>query len=221
MNVTKISNVVEVIPAIIGRDFSEVKEKLDAVRDFTTWVQLDVVDGKFAEPESWKNPLDLWEPLELPKKIGLHLMVQYPEKVIADWMNSPADRICIHYESEGDKHDMIKKIKDKGPQSCLVLNLETDISVIDPYIKALDVVQLMSIAKIGDYGEPFCEKVYEKIRALRAKYPSVTIQVDGGVNMENAKGLIDSGVNNLVIGSAIFKSDNIEKAIKEFKKLTQ
>jgi ribulose-phosphate 3-epimerase len=84
-------------------------------------------------------------------------------------------------------------------------------------MKDLTVVQLMSIATIGSYGAGFQESVLEKIRALRKKYPSVTIEIDGGVSLENAKTLIDAGVNNLIVGSAIWNAGDIQKTIQDFK----
>jgi ribulose-phosphate 3-epimerase len=79
-------------------------------------------------------------------------------------------------------------------------------------------VQLMSIEKIGAHGYPFSENVIPKIKALRQKFPGVKIEVDGGINMENAKKLSDAGADVLVVGSAIFSSENVEKIIKELGK---
>ena len=98
-----------------------------------------------------------------------------------------------------------------------VILQKTPIDVIDDYVKELNVVQLMSIGSIGSYGAVFEEGVYEKISSIRKKYPDVTIEIDGGVNLENAKKLVEAGANNLVIGSAIFKSENVEEAIEQFK----
>ena len=212
----------KIIPAIIGEDFIQVKEKLEKVKGLTEWVQIDIVDGKFAEPETWGakigNHLHLWEPVALPH-IELHLMVQRPEVGLADWVSTNVDRILIHVESEGDKAKLIKQIKDGGVQAGLVLKLETPLTVVEPFIPTIDVVQFMSIATIGSYGAPFDERVYEKISSLRKKYPNVTISIDGGVNLDNAKKLIDAGANNLVIGSAIWKSGNLKEAIEQFKQL--
>lgn len=213
----------EIIPAIIGEDFAQVNEKIEKVKDFIEWIQIDVVDGRFAEPKSWGsdigNNLHLWEPLELPK-IEIHLMIERPSAWIDDWYSTSVDRVLVHHESLGDKKKLIERIKEMGTQVGMVLKLETPIDVLDEYIKELDVVQLMSIAKIGAYGQALDEKIYDKISQLRKKHKDVTIEVDGGVNISNAKKLLDAGVNNLVIGSAIFKSDNIAETIKEFQKLT-
>lgn len=209
----------EIIPAIIGETAEEVKEKIEKVKEYVDWVQVDIVDGKFAEPESFgvavSDHLHLWEGTDLPK-IELHFMVQKPNVYVDDWVTS-ADRVLIHVESEGDIMSMLKRIKAANAEAGLVLKADTDIKEIEPYKDHIDVVQLMSIETIGNYGAPFDEKVYERIKKLKATYPDVTIEVDGGVSSDNAQKLIDSGATNLVVGSAIFTSGNIPEAIATLK----
>jgi ribulose-phosphate 3-epimerase len=212
----------EIIPAIIGETSGEVKEKIEKVKGLVNWVQIDVVDGKFAEPESWGTKigdnLHLWEGENLPK-IEIHLMVENPQLLLDDWVSTSVDRVLIHAESKDDIKKLVEGVKKIGTQVGVALKLETDVSVIEPYAKELDVVQLLSIATIGKYGASFDEAVYEKIKNLRARYPDVTIEIDGGVGLDNAKQLIEAGAENLVIGSAIFKSGNIPDAIEQFKSL--
>src|SRR3989344_1696847 len=96
----------QIIPAIIGENFQEIKEKLEKVKGLSEWVQIDVVDGIFATPASWGarigDNLHLWEPEVLPK-IEMHLMVQRPSAWLDDWASASVDRVLIHYESDGDK----------------------------------------------------------------------------------------------------------------------
>jgi len=210
----------QVIPAILGIDFTEIKEKLEKVKGLTEWVSLDVVDGRFAEPLSWGAGIDhhlhLWELVDLPK-IEMHLMMINPRAWLADWVSTSVDRVLIHYESEGDKHALLKQIKTAGAQAGLVLNFETPVSVADEFINEVDVIQLMSIKTLGAHGAQFEEGIYEKIKGLRAKHPNVIIQVDGGVTLDNAKQLTDVGANNLILGSALWNSGDIKETIKEFK----
>jgi ribulose-phosphate 3-epimerase len=212
----------EIIPAVLGEDFTQVKEKLEKVKGLTEWVSLDVVDGRFAEPLSWGAGIDhhlhLWEPTELPR-IEIHLMLENPKAWLADWISTSVERILIHVEIEGDKHSLLKQIKAAGVQAGIVLKHETSIDVVDEYINEVDVVQLMSIATIGAHGAPFEEGIYEKIKALRTKHPNAVIQIDGGVNLENAKKLIDAGANNLAIGSALWNSGDVGGIIQKFKNL--
>jgi len=207
-----------IIPAIIGENSEEVKDKLKKVKDLVEWVQIDINDGVFAAPRTWDYPLDLWEFSDLPK-VEMHLMIKYPERVIREWASANVDRILVHFESEGGMNTLLTKITDMGVEAGMTLKFETDIGVVHPFIEKIKTLQLMSIAKIGAYGEEFQDSVLEKIRALREKYPDVTIQIDGGVNIGNAKKIMDAGATNLVVGSAIFKSGDIKENIEKFKSL--
>ena len=217
----------EIIPAVIGKDFDEVEEKVLAVEDFVNWVHLDIMDGVFTPSESWPY-FDIKDaPKELEYidfirtenlKAEVHLMVKHPERDLDKWIEAGADRILVHYESTDEKitSDILDELSDNEIEAGIVLKYETPIDVLDKFIDRLDIVQLMSIDKIGAYGLPFEQGIYEKIKSLRAKYPGVTISVDGGVSLENARELIAAGADDLIAGSAIFKSDNIEETIKKF-----
>ena len=218
----------QIIPAIIGRDFSEVEEKVESVGETARWVQVDVCDGLFTPQESWPyyENEDSPEELELLDfvrsdviKTEIHLMVKNPEKILDKWLNTGADRILVHYESTDEENlkEIISRIKDADIEVGLVLKLETPISVLDKFMEDIDLVQFMSIAKIGAYGEPFDPKVFEKVSGLLLKYPGATISLDGGINLENARIIINAGVENLVVGSAIFKYDNVQEMIERFK----
>ncbi len=202
-----------IIPAVLGANAAEVKEKLSKVVGHTEWVHIDVVDGKFAEPESWHAPLDLWEIIGIPK-VELHLMVADPIAAIPEWVNSPIDRILFHMESNGDKRALIEKIKKYKMEPGLVLKLETDIGAVDPYLREVNVIQLMSIAQIGAYGAPFDDRVLAKVKALRQKWPNGTIGIDGGVSKENIGQLRDVGVTQCAVGSAVFGGEDIASAIQ-------
>jgi len=144
--------------------------------------------------------------------------------------------------------NLINKCQEHGIELGIALNLETPVDVLDKICQcesakgrtkqsrritaklfrhftprndvcAIDVVQLMSIEKIGAHGYPFSENVIPKIKILRQKYPGVKIEVDGGINLQNARLVAEAGADVLVIGSAIFENENIEETIKEFKNI--
>lgn len=218
----------EVIPAIIGKDFNEIKEKFLMVEKLVKWVHLDVTDSLFTPSISWPYPSTDASPDDLNEikmvksdnlKIEAHLMVKNPERDLFKWIEAGVDRILIHYEagSEESMAKMLKELEDYVEVEVgMVLKLETSIDVLDRYIDRLDVVQLMSIGQIGSYGLPFDDSIYKKIKSLRARYPGVTISVDGGVSLDNAKELMTSGADNLIVGSGIFKSGDVSEAIKSF-----
>ena len=216
MRTSESRDFMEIIPAIIGKDFDEVEGKVLSVENFVDWVHLDIMDGIFTPNENLAH-FDIKKKHE-DLKCEVHLMVRQPEKVVSKWVEASVDRVLVHYEStnEDSLGNALNELNNSEVEAGMVLKLETPIGVLDKFIDKLDVVQLMSIAEIGSYGQPFEEGIYEKIKSLRAKYPSVTISVDGGVNLDNARGLVSAGADNLVIGSAIFGSENISDTIARF-----
>lgn len=245
----------EIIPAIIAKDFEELERKIKLVESYVKSVQIDVMDGFFVSNITWNNPEKL-KNIETGLKIEAHLMVEDVEGEVEKWINSGVKRILAHYEALASEKlktknekpqrkikNLFDKCQERGIELGLVLNLETPIDVLDEIIMNLstgsghnnnllpeqvrlladaskaniDVIQLMSIEKIGAHGYPFSEKVIPKIKALRQKYPGVKIEVDGGINIENAKELTEAGADALVAGSAIFGSKNIPEIFKKFK----
>jgi ribulose-phosphate 3-epimerase len=207
-----------IVPAILGETFTEIKEKLEKVAGHSEWVQIDITDGVFAGPLTWSRPLDLWEPSLLPK-IELHLMVEKPHTYLRDWLPASIDRVIVHAESEGNVGEYVSEIKEAGLEAGVALKLETSIDVIVSYVQKVDLVQCMSINHIGVYGQSFDERVLIKIRALRERYPNVTISVDGGVTLETGRKAIEAGATQLVVGSGIFKTEDVVKALLDFKNI--
>lgn len=215
----------EIVPAIIARDIEEVKKKLALIEGAVTWAQIDVMDGAFTPPITFNDPAALRD-ITTTVRLEVHLMVAHPENIIDAWLDSPVERILLHYESTTPEklRELIEKISSAGKEAGIALKLETPISVLLPLFQVssfkLQVVQLMGIAEIGYHGHPFDERVLEKVRALHARYPDVIIEVDGGVSLENAVTILEAGASHLVVGSAIFKSDNSKDAIKKFQYVT-
>lgn len=206
----------EIIPVIIPKDFDEVKEKIKLVESYTDWFQLDIIDGTFVENDiTWNNPKDL-ESFKTKLKLEVHLMIREPEKHVDKWIKSGVKRIIFHFEATRKWESIIKKIRKAGIEVGMAINPETSIDVVDQFIEDLDLVLIMTVNP-GLSGQKFLKKSLDKIKKLREKYPDVDIQVDGGINLETIPEVIKAGANLLVIGSAIFKSKDIEKVIKELK----
>lgn len=232
-----------IIPAIIGRDFEEVREKIELVPETAKWIQIDVSDGLFTPVETWPYYENEDSPLDLDLadfvrtdvlKTEIHLMVENPAKVLDKWLSTGADRILVHYEATDriSLKEVIERVKDAEVEVGIVLKMETPITVLNEFIEDIDLVQLMSINKIGAYGEPFDGGVLDKVKSLRAKYPGVTISLDGGINQSNIKKISEAGVANAVVGSAVFGKDEtgeledfdeekieVGKAVKRIKNL--
>jgi ribulose-phosphate 3-epimerase len=221
-------NKVEIIPAILPKDFKGLEDKISLIQGLVKTAQVDICDGRFAPNMTWpyrkhddsfdrivreEQGLPGWEKLDYE----FDLMVNNPVEVVDDWIKAGATRIIIHAESEAIE-ETIRKITNRVPIG-LALNVETPINSIEPHKNSVQFIQCMGIDKVGFQGQEFDSKVLKKIEEIKSKYPNVIISVDGGVSLENAKQLITAGASRLVIGSAIFDSDNPIGALREFQRL--
>jgi len=208
---------IEIIPAIIARNFEELQEKVKKAEPYVDWVQLDVMDGQFVENSTWNKPADL-KKLETKVKLEAHLMIKNPEGYLDKWIKSGVKRIIIHFESTTHPGEIIEKIKKAGLGVGLAINPETPIEKVDDFIDQLDLVLVMTVFP-GRGGQLLIEETLDKIKKLREKYKNVNIEVDGGINMETAPKVIQAGANLLASGTAIFNSKDIEKTIQALKQI--
>jgi ribulose-phosphate 3-epimerase len=224
----------QIIPAILPKDFADLEDHVAKVKGLVPLVQIDICDGQFTPAASWpykKNDsnfdaitkedrgLPYWEEVEYE----FDLMVNKPENVVENYVATGASRITLHIESKGDIAKAIQKLEGKV-EIGLALNMETPLDALEPYSDKLQegkvrCIQLMGIDNVGFQGQAFDEKVIEKIKEVKKKYPELAIQIDGGVNLDTAPLLKAAGADRLVIGSAIFESGNIIEAIDRFKSL--
>ena len=219
---------VEIIPSILVNSFEEFDEKVRAVEPYTKWVQLDVVDGDFAPNKTWGDPVALHD-YDVGVLIEAHLMVAEPEMVIEDWITGRSEekdsgigRIYFHYEATRAHKEIIKKIKDAGKEAGIALLSETPISVISEFEKELDAIMLFG-GSLGFYGGKFNgEATLTKISILRKSNPNVIIEIDGGMNPQTAKKVVDAGASAIVSGNYIWEhKKGVEEAISELQKATQ
>ena len=206
----------QIIPAILTKTGAEAQRKAQQVSGLVDWVQLDVVDGVFATATSWNNPEQVREYIK-EVQIEVHLMAQEPEKVIDKWINAGVQRIYIHYESTTQHQSILQKIKDARVQAGVALLAHTPISVINGIIKHIDAVLVFS-GSLGEYGGQFQqEPTLTKLRELRQQFPRLFVEVDGGVNADNAQRIVQAGASGLVAGSFIFQSADIAASIQKLK----
>lgn len=220
---------IEIIPAILPKDFAEIDDKVSMVQGSVKTVQIDICDGQFVPSATWpyKKHDDTFDKL-LAEEVGLpfwenvnyefDLMVNKPEEVVEQWLMVGASRIILHVESNGDIASAISKVKD-SVEIGLAINIETPIDVIEPYKDDIKFIQCMGIDNIGFQGQKFDEQVIDKIKEIKAKYPDLVVSVDGGVSLESAPSLIEAGASRLIVGSAIFNADNIFEAVQDFRRL--
>jgi len=216
----------KIIPAIIPKNYDDLKKKIFLVKDFVSYIQIDITDGVFVPQKSWPYTDSVWSSdmfLELPCSdvcdFEFDLMIQNPEKNIDKWIVGGVKRIILHVESMDSIMKLIDKLKGRV-EIGLAFDMGTSFEPYEYLLDKIDFVQLMGIEKIGFQGEPFSEEVFDKIKDLKNKKFDVIISVDGGVNLENAKRLAKAGVSRVAVGSSIFKSENIGEMIRKFQKLS-
>ena len=213
---------IQIIPTIIAKDFQELQDKINKVELHAEWAQLDVMDGKFINNITWPhaergktNPVDL-KNFKTNLNLEAHLMINNPEEVIDQWIESGVKRIIFHYESTKKITEIIDKIKKAGLEVGLAINPETSLEVIGNFIEKIDLVLIMTVNP-GFGGQDFLNESVDKIKQLRGEYKDVNIEVDGGINLKTASKVIQAGANFLAVGTAIFKSNNIKEVIKKLK----
>ncbi len=203
-----------IVPAILTSDRDEFIKMLDICSRFTNFAQIDIMDGKFVPSSS--IGIDVISSIKFPLESEAHLMVEDPLRWVDSFKRFGARRIIFHYEIEGDKIGIIKAIKEKNIAVGVALNPDTPFESIEGIVNEVDSILFMSVVP-GFYGSPFIPRVLEKITMFRKKYPHKEIGIDGGVKLDNVKGVKKSGVDYICVGSAILKQPSPELAYKKFK----
>ena len=202
----------------------------DDVTEKVVWVQIDLMDNNFVDSVSWPYQdgiFALKEAEELRKLISeyrelsfeVDLMVNNPETIAPVFANAGVSRIIFHHRSLSDPH-AIDRFEEFHPdiEIGIALHIDDDIDVIDQYLPKISTIQCMGIENVGYQGQDFSEKVLEKIKGIREKYPDMEIQVDGGVNLDTIKKLSEAGAERFVSGSAVFNG-SVEENIKSLEGL--
>lgn len=202
-----------VTPSILSCDLAHLQDEVSSVEQDADWLQIDVMDGHFVPNLSFGAPVIANLNTSLP--LDVHLMVQNPADRIAEFLALQVKHITFHAETV-EKTDMrralLQAIRKGGATAGIALNPATPLSAIDDVVGDVDLVLIMSVNP-GFGGQAFLPDVLAKVKELRAKYPHLMIQMDGGITPETAALCREAGANNLVAGSAVFKAADRRAAI--------
>ena len=201
-----------VIPAILQTSFEGILDLVRRVDDLVSYVQVDVVDGMFAGSPTWpftdSAAADVVSRLDtLPVSYEIDLMMERPERILAVFLNTAVQRLIIHFSSTDQLSHCISKIKRAGKEAYVGLTIDDSFDSFSSILDSVDGVQCMGIAQIGVQGEPYDDRVEELVRSVRSLHPSLPITVDGGVSLSHIPALLDAGVTQVAVGSALFSGD--------------
>lgn len=201
----------QIIPTVLATSEDQYKRDIDKFARSSSlqngWVHLDFMDNKFV-PNKGIDPSAV-------KKYGApfikeaHLMVVHPKKWLSDLVEAEFKRAFFHIEAEDDTAECLELGQKMGLEMGLVLNHETLIEKLEPFVSKIRRVLMMTIIP-GFQGQPFIEASLEKIRQLKAKNWPLEIGVDGSVKDTNIKSLADAGVDFVIVGSYLLKGNTEE-----------
>lgn len=213
---------VKLAASILSADFSKLGEAITVLDESQNdYIHIDVMDGHFVPNLTFGMPVIKSIRKYTNKTFDVHLMIDNPDRYLADYKDAGADLISVHAESCVHLHRTVQAIKSLGMKACVALNPATPLSCIEYVLPYLDMVLIMTVNP-GFGGQKYIPEMTKKISDLknmiRIRNLKTDIEVDGGITTANVSDVIDAGANVIVAGSAVFKG-NTDSNIKNFYKI--
>ncbi len=210
-----------IAPSLLSADFLELGKDIHMINQSEAdWIHCDVMDGRFVPNISFGLPIIRAIKKLAQKPLDVHLMIVEPERYITAFHDAGADMLSIHIEASIHAHRSLQQIRSLGMKAGIVLNPHTALSLLEYIVEEVDHILLMSVNP-GFGGQQFIEHSYRKISELKemliGRGSQALIEVDGGVDVENAAKLVQHGADILVAGNAIFSVDNPQEIIHQLK----
>ncbi len=208
-------------PSILTADFRNLENAMGMLnKSNADWIHLDIMDGVFVPNITFGFHFIKAIRSLTSKPLDVHLMITRPERYFKEFVDAGADIISFHYEASVHLHRSIQAIKELGVKAAVALNPHTPVSVLEEILPDLDMVLIMSVNP-GFGGQKFIPSSLNKVRKLKnminERQLSTLIELDGGVDLSNARELVETGVNVLVAGNAVFSSPDPLAAIDQLK----
>jgi len=216
---------IKLAPSILSADFARLGEQIDEVaRAGADYIHVDVMDGHFVPNITIGAPVvaAIRPVTSLP--LDVHLMVEHPERFISEFVHAGADIITVHVEASPHLHGTIQAIKEMGVRAGVSLNPPTPIGVIEEFLRHVDLVLIMSVNP-GFGGQPFIPETLPRIENIRkildARGLNAELEVDGGINADNAPDIVKAGADVLVAGNSVFRAkEGIRWAMQRLREAT-
>jgi ribulose-phosphate 3-epimerase len=210
-----------IAPSILASDFANLEREIKMINDSEAdWIHVDIMDGVFVPNISMGLPVVEAVNRHAKKPLDVHLMIVQPERYVEAFHKAGAAVISVHVEACDHLHRNIQQIKALGIRAGVAVNPHTSISLLENVIAEIDVICLMSVNP-GFGGQKFIENTYRKVRDLKQLIinsgSKALIEIDGGVNQQNAKPLLDAGADVLVAGNFVFSAQDPKAVIRALK----
>lgn len=210
-----------VAPSVLAADFANLQRDIEMLNESQAdWIHIDIMDGVFVPNISFGLPVLEAINKYAKKPLDVHLMIVQPEKYLKAFRDAGAANITVHYEACNHLHRVLEEIKALDCRAGVAINPHTNVQLLEDTIKDIDLVCMMSVNP-GFGGQKFIQNTYKKVRQLKEiiaeNRANTLIEIDGGVNAQNAPALMDAGADILVAGSFVFKSVDPPATIEELK----